>query len=420
MKLRFILYIVATLLFTVALPSPSKAQGVITVRLSYKIILNPADGTRPPRGAGNPAVADADIDTAINAINTLYNAYFRGYRVQRVDLIDIGGKGDDQGPNPGPSRWYNTNFFASDGGDMKNQLEAAAVSDARYRWNPTALNIYIVNGFCGGLCSLSNRENVILIGACSATSGAVQLHEIGHFFGLCHTQGCGCACGNPTCGTCSSAPSPDSCTSPGDDGIADTLPDLPCWDQNAIARNQFGGRNYAQLNAGEQSLVDDAFFNLMSYHGTCCSVGGSQTRLTELQLDRWADFNFYFRSGICDGFTFFVDHPMNRAQDGTSGFPFQSVIVAVDKAITARGNDILMLRPGAYNERLTIKLPAGTSLTLRATLRGPAVIGSATAAARSAGPAQEEIDRTLRETPGIFDVERPHMGFPGKGPKPPQ
>jgi hypothetical protein len=411
MRLRLIFYIIATILLTAALPSPSKAQGVINIRLSYKVILNPADGTRPIL-TGATQVTDANINTAVNAMNTLLQTYFRGYRVQIIGQItNVGGMGD----TTGPSRWFNTNFFGNNGGDLKNQMEDAAMSDARYLWDPNAINIYIVNGFCGGLCSFPNEnDNIVLIGGCSANAGAVQLHEIGHYFSLCHTQGCACGCG--PCGSCSAT----GCTTPGDDGIADTLPDLACWDQNAIARNSFGGRNYAQLNAGEQSLVDDVFFNLMSYHGTCCSVGGSQTRLTELQLDRWTDTGREQpRVAVCDGLTLFVDtmSVAGRGFPGHSQFPYNRVEIAVQGAANYNGFPvILMLRPGAYNERLTIRTP----VTLRATRRGPAVIGSATVAPAQTVFSQEEIERKLRETPGIYDVEPAQLGFPGGSRKPSQ
>lgn len=414
MMIRSILYVAMITLLMLAFPSNSRAQGVITIRLSYKIVLNPADGSRPIL-TGTTTVSDADITTAINGMNALLQTYFRGYRVQRVDPItSVGGMGD----TTGPSRWFNTNFFGKDGDDLKNQMEAAAMSDARYRWNPNAINLYVVNGFCGGLCSFPGQGNIILVGGCSANSGAVQLHEMGHYFSLCHTQGCNCGCG--PCGGC---PSSAGCTAPGDDGMADTLPDLACWTQDQIARNSFG-LPYAQLSPAQQSQVDNVFFNLMSYHGTCCSsIGGAQTRLTELQLDRWADIastNTGGRLGVCDGVTIFVQ-PNAVARPGFRGLstnPWPTIQAAQDDAANYLRNlrlgSILILRPGAYNEQLTLNTP----MTLRATSQGPATIGSATPMDAPARPSIEEVEKKLRETPGVYPKEPVRMGFPAPDRKP--
>src|SRR5262249_19616085 len=115
----------------------AQAQGVITVRLSYKIILNPADGTRPMNNGAR--VTDNDIDTAIAGMNRLSAAYFRGFRFRRVDAVtNVGGM---NAPN-GPSQYFNTDFRTA-GRDARNQIETAARGDAAYAWNNGAINIYI-------------------------------------------------------------------------------------------------------------------------------------------------------------------------------------------------------------------------------------------------------------------------------------
>jgi hypothetical protein len=372
-----ILCLATIAVLAIVLPSASLAQdGTITVDLSYKVVLNPADGTRPP------GATDAAIDQAIAGMNTLYQAYSRGYSFRRVGPItQVGGQGD----TTGPSRWYNTNFFASDGSTQRTQMEAAARADARYAWNNNAINIYLVNGICGGLCSFPTADNIILIGGCSAGTAWVQLHEIGHYFNLCHTQGCPCGC-------CTAGQTGACNTVPGDDGIADTLPDLPCWSQDQIARNSFSGRVYAQLNPGEQSQVDNVFHNLMSYHGGACGNGGSQTRLTELQLDRWADANPNRLNVTLGRRTRFVQ--VGGTGSGTSTAPFGRV----QNAVTASTrDDIILLRPGSYNEILTIN----RAVTLRVTRRGPVVIGTSRPPSLGSTPSQEEIDAALAKWPGI-------------------
>lgn len=397
MMIRLINYIAVVALLVMSFPLPSRTQGVITIRLSYKVVLNPADGSRPP------GVTNAGIDTAISAMNALYDTYFRGYRLQRVDPItQVGGQGD----TTGPSQWYNTNFFADDGEDMKNQMEDAARSDSRYAWNDNAINIYITNGFSGGLCSFPGDHIIIIGGSVAANSGPVQLHEIGHYFNLCHTQGCPCGCCNPMgSGECD--------TTPGDDDIDDTLPDLACWNRDNIA-NWTYGTNYASLSPSQQNRVDNVFLNVMSYHGSACGQNANTIRMTELQLDEWADTANDDRENARSGRTIFVAADGGGIfANGSSTSPFGTVEDAVDEA-NSGGGDIVLLRPGTYNETLTISKP----VTLRATRVGPVAIGTSVAPVLSARQSPQEIDAALRKVPGILagDV-RVRLGFAGSGKK---
>lgn len=146
--MRLILYITAHILFLSILHSPLQAQGVITVRVSFKVILNPADGARPTLGPSGAVLADADVDTTIAAMNDLYRPYFRGFRFQRVGpVIDVGGIGD----MTGPSRYFNTNFVTDPNRiQLRNQMEEAAMTDGRYAWNNNAINVYVNGGTQGG------------------------------------------------------------------------------------------------------------------------------------------------------------------------------------------------------------------------------------------------------------------------------
>lgn len=400
MLTRFLLFILIAAAVAAMTPAELRAQGVITIRLSYKVVLNPADVSRPS------ALTDANLNTAVDAMNALYATYFRGYRFQIVEIINVGGVND----TTGPSRWYNTNFFdntnvggQSQGSIWKDQMEAAARSQAAYRWNNNAINLYLTNGICGGICSFaSENDNIVIIGGCSAANGALQLHELGHYFNLYHTQG-------RPCGNCTAGQTGVCHTIPGDDEIADTLPDLACWSQNNIAQNRFG-RNYAQLNAGEQNLVDDVFFNVMSYHPRLI-------RLTELQLDRWADTANGARAAVRDGTTIFA-RAGGPPGNGSSTQPVNSLTAGVNLAVARPGADIVLLRPGVYNEQLTINTP----VTLRATRQGPVIIGSANppnlapTLAADDRRVREETERRLRETLGISrKAPGERVGFPGSG-----
>ncbi len=390
MKKSILLAIITV--FGVIFTSIAYADDIILIRLSYKVVLNPASGTRPP------GVTDADIDNAIAAMNALEETYFRGFRFVRVDPVtNIGGRDDTTGA--GPSKWYNTDFFTVDG--AKDQMQAEALANrARYAWNSNAVNLYITNwnGLCRGICSFASDE-IIIISGCTDGSGVLQLHEIGHYFGLCHTQGCQCASCTPgMIGTCN--------TFPGDDGIADTLPDLQCWTQNNIANFTFN-TSYASLTPAQQQQVDDVFFNIMSYHG-------GRTRMTELQLDTWANLaaSTIHRRFVADGRTYFVQVGGNLLGTGFSGDPIATVRRGVE--VAASSGDIVLLRPGAYNE-WPLTIGAGNkAVTLRATRQGPAVIGSSSTSVLAASRSPEEIDAALQKIPAIIsDRGEARLDFAG-------
>ena len=351
------LKILAAMLALAWMTAPPAAHAqYIWINVSYKVVLNPADGTPPP------GFSDLAVDQAITNANGLLTNYSRGYRLRRVGNIEpVGGLSD----MTGPSRWYATDFFdrtqvngQSQGGLWKDQMEAAARSDLAYRWDNTAMNLYIVAGICGGSCSFPHEgDNILVIGGCSTGNGSLQLHEMGHYFSLFHTQG-------STCGGCGNGPG--QCNAPGDDEIADTLPDLQCWDQDQIALNwtavENPPRNYATLSGGEKVTVDNVFFNLMSYHGNA-------DRLTELQLDRWTTgAEDPSRRGVISGITWFVAPDGPWFGVGRPGLPLPTVRAANG---VVRPGDLVMLRAGRYNENLTLDQPA----TYWATRQGSATIG---------------------------------------------
>ncbi len=352
-------YFIIILISFIGFSSAFAQGGIITIDLSYKVVLNPANGSRPP------GVNNADIDNAIDQMNTLLETYWRGYRFRRVGTIqNVGGLNQF---TTGPSRYYNTDFFASNGGALKDQMEAAAIANpAQYGWRNNAINIYIVNGICGGKCSFPSEDNIVLIGACSDGDGPLQLHEFGHYFNLCHTQGCPCgSCDNTKTGTCH--------TTPGNDGVDDTIGDLQCWGRNNIAQNAYG-TTYNNLNNFGKNQVDNVFLNIMSYHG-------NTDRMTEGQMDRWTDAAKLFRLGVLDRNVHMV-RKVNFAllQLGTSAFPYISVANGVN---AAKAGDVLVVKPGTYPENLTIN----KRLSIRATRAGVVNIG--------AGSARQSLDTVL-------------------------
>lgn len=373
-------------------------SAVIGIRLSYKIVLNPNGGTRPPD------VTNADIYTAVEQMNNLMKNYLRGFRFQVVEILDIGANGQ----TVGPSQWYNTNFFAPQGAMWKDEMEVAAISDSAYWWRNNAVNIYITNGISGGICSFPGEgDNILIIGGNSDNIGWLQLHELGHYFNLCHTQGCLCACfGIDGCGE-----------APGDDEIADTLPDRSDWNQDGIANHNFG-QPYAMLSPVQKNQVDNSFFNIMSYHGSGCGQGMVPDRLTEQQLDRWADAagaaSGVNRIFAVDSIAIFVDvtAPQQHPFFGSSANPYNNIVDAVNEAsavVNSGLGAVLTLRPGAFNQQLTIGIP----LTLRATRIGPVTLGSATNQPIELIHTATETEKLLDGSPRIIRGKNVLLGFPG-------
>lgn len=375
------------------------AADTITVRLSYKVVLNPANGNRPP------GVTNNDIDDAIVAMNALEKSYFRGFRFLRVGPVtNIGGQGDTNGP----SRWYNTDFFADR--NAKDDMENAALNNREvYAWNDTAINIYITNfnRRCGGICSFpGDNDEIIIVAACSDGDGATQLHEIGHYFNLFHTQG-------DVCGCCDANQNGQCHTEPGDDEVADTLPDLACWSRDQIANWNYQ-TTYNRLNAEQKSRVDDVFLNIMSYHGSGCGQGATTTRITEGQLDRWTDVANGDRRGVAKGRTWFVGIPTSGIGNGTSENPFL-IVNSAQIAANPEGGDIILLKPGAHRATLlSNRLVLNKPLTLRATRAGAAVIGASSATSSVVAKASKEIDAELMQPPGIMiDRSQVRLDFAG-------
>ncbi|MGE0480368.1 MAG: hypothetical protein AB7Q17_07845 [Phycisphaerae bacterium] len=314
------------------------ADGVILLRLSYKVILNPVDGSLPQ------GFSDAAIDDSIDEMNASLDTYGRGYRFERVEFIHrVGNIGGFDRPNP--SHYFDINMLEEDGQRANMQADALA-NPTFYAWNQNAVNIYINEANTGGTCARPS-EQLIVIGGSSSGTGWLYLHEIGHYFDLCHTQGCSCGC-------CDAGQTGECHTAPGNDNIADTLPDLACWERDDIAQNAFGA-NYANLAPFQREQVDDVFLNIMSYHRSGCGQGASVARLTELQLDHWADTASFARLSVRDGRTFFVQAGAGGSQNGRSTNPFD--LIAEGRNAANGGGDIVMIRGGNYPENLRISTP---------------------------------------------------------------
>jgi len=190
---------------------------------------------------------------------------------------------------------------------------------------------------------------VIFVG--SSAYDTLLLHETGHIMSLPHTHdseqfrnsnGSACSLG------CSCAQ-----LIGGDDGVSDTLLDHECWTRAQMAAGNPGATS---------SQLDQSFLNVMSYHLP-------QDRFTTLQLDRATDTSNGSRFNVASGRTRFVDrNGLVPLQNGSSTLPYTTV---GNGYANAAAGDIILIRPGNYNEPGTFT----NAVTFRAT-RGAAVIGA--------------------------------------------
>ena len=289
-----------------------------------KFILHPDDGLRPRWDRDNPAtrITDAQIDTAIDDANSFLASYGRGYRLRVVEMLNIGGLNQDHSNQPNTKPGYyaiqtsasNTlAFFYPDGyvnplgetpltGPLIDVLDQNARSTAAtrldFKWNDHAVNVFVPSDWRGGGGIAPDWGDAAGFGV---FEGWLFLHELGHYYNLIHTFG--------------------------EDGVADTLVDPASVSQEAIAqelysksysdcsaaelavvdaeyyrraRNSIAAANntppndvlssstYSLLPPSEQQLVDDVFFNIMSYYDPP-HRNQFVTRMTEGQADRMTD-----------------------------------------------------------------------------------------------------------------------------------
>jgi len=237
-------------------------------------------------------------------------------------------------------------------------------------WRTNALNVYLVNHNLGPSNDLacagwaSNPEDPIslkppyntmkghIVVFCvnaqpSANPLSILSHEFGHHMGLIHTWADDRVTDTPVDADptpCKQSSVPDWCS---------------CKFSNTLAQ--------AVAQSWSPAVLQVVTNNLMSYH---CD-NDNDFDLTEGQLDRWADIARRYLASEMTGVTYFVDR--NNSQSGNDGYstnPYRTVLAGVTNATATSGN-IVIVRPGNYNEQLTLNKP----VTLRATRDGWATIG---------------------------------------------
>jgi len=235
------------------------------IALSFKVILNPDNGALPTDRFGD-VIKSGYYKEVVKDMND--NMIFNNmpYRFC-MELDFLGGRGSEIS-----QKYYRVVNRVTARNNLEADAQAAVGNGNPYKWYDNKINFYLNKPSGGwGICSFPEDHSIILQAA--EARWQVYLHEIGHFFDLCHTQGC-------PCGSCDPAQSGECHTVPGDDEIDDTLPDLACWDEDNISINSFN-RTYDNLNQSQKVAVDRTFGNVMSYHHF------SRMYITPDQQDRW-------------------------------------------------------------------------------------------------------------------------------------
>lgn len=346
MTKRIILFGLLALVAVSVIPT-ERASAQIVWRVSVKFILNNS-GNRPASGGCN---TDAEVQAQIDTANAILDAHMRGYRLQLTEIVDVTGL---------------EGFYSADiNGTNKTLLEAAAEANPGVsEWRTNAINVYINGDGGSAICSFPPGEEIIFVGQGLRTT--TFLHEIGHFMDLCHTQGCPCgSCDPDESGTCHDTP--------GNDEIAETIPDLQCWSRNQIAQWTYGV-NYSALSAPLQDKVDEVFNNVMSYHST-------RFRFSPDQMDRMTCASNGVRDYVSNGETWIVG---TQPGDEECLNPVFLQPAFANAIALASGNDIVLFRGDEYPFIGTVDKP----MMLR-TSRGSSLIG--TTAAKVAAIEGEEV-----------------------------
>jgi hypothetical protein len=357
----------------VAEPFP---ESLIYINVSVKLILYPGDGGRPRLDPAdiNSRVTDAQITASINDANSFLASYQRGYRLRVNEILTIGGLNQDHSNQPNTQPGYyaiqSTNdvpLTFVDGSvvlpliDMLDRIARTnSTTKTTFKWNDNAVNVFVPSAWGGGGGIDPAHGNAAGFGL---FEGWLFLHELGHYYYLGHTFWT-------------------------DDYVSDTLIDPNTDDANATpynpyatyyerARNRIAAANnmasYDNLPYDQQQQVDNVFFNLMSYYDAP-HRNQFVTRLTEGQVDRWADIANTSRAETISGYTRFFGGPVTNGSAiyGSSANPYASPFLATLYNLYSSTPDIYIGRPGAYAGYLNVIKP----VTLRATRNGAVSIGA--------------------------------------------
>jgi hypothetical protein len=295
------------------LPCAGSAQ--VVWRVSIKVFTDASSNRPLNRGDGN-------IQDDFVYYNNLLGKYARGCQFTVTEIVQM--------PSS-LSAWFNVDPRNS--ANRNNLQTAAGANSALYAYRNDAINLYINNGSSGICCG--NGNGLIFIGR--EDDHINPMHEIGHMLGLAHTQGIGC-------GNCT-GDALGSCSTPGNDNINDTIPDLACWSRDQVAQNTYG--IYANLNGGQQYSVDNVWLNIMSYHYG--NFNNGLERLTPNQMDLVAETSNGARFNTATRSFIFVDSTTGNDSIFNNGRVAATSVRTIGTALSrSANNDSLQLRAGSY------------------------------------------------------------------------
>jgi len=315
------------------------ARADLQIVLSVKFILN-SDGSRPQGGIGD---APGFLIEVMHGNQVLLQTG-RGFGLIVVEYLDI----QPTAPTGQPADYW-FNLAARE--NRRTVENAARVDPATWRWNRSAINLY-VNNSTSGQCSFVGDGSAVTLGK-DIGAGTV-LHEIGHIFNLLHTHA-GDNDSNPSMPPFTLADLSDG------DGLAETVADNP----NITTKDQLCGAlfglTYNAATPQQRGVVDSSFENVMSYH--------NENQLLPGQMDIWSQNAIGSRLGLCRPRAWFVAfNGSDSASGATEARPFATLPRALLSAATSVGpvNDDIFLGDGSYFA------PPGGVISTPCALRAPA------------------------------------------------
>ncbi len=226
---------IGMLAFALSVSFTDAAHAGNVVKVSVKRVAGPS---RQP----NPFWTDERVAQWVDEASEIFERNAQ-IQLQMVELRTL--------QDPGiPGSWFDV-----DNDDVTGMEDAALVDPDRFLWNPSAINVYLVNDLTdgGGICSLpeDNRHEEIIVVQPNILNSSIGLaHEFGHYFNLRHTFE-----------TASGVEGTGSCTEPSSNcaTAGDLICDTP-YDPGDLASLNI-------LYAYDACSWNTLRFNIMSYYG---------------------------------------------------------------------------------------------------------------------------------------------------------